>query len=310
MNQIKRLQSVAADPEAQAALAISLLDKRTQHDVLLAALAVLARCPAEDARAPILALYEHLARDGVKRDAGAFVRAAAINALRPVATQDDVPLLLEAVQTYEFLPPNFSEEAAALRAAAILCLNALDTETTGYHAARLLVDRHQAQMSGEPGTTAARVLASRGEYLLLYTTLIGAGGKLPEETVAEILRSLTAVPASLVPGIVAMVAERANAVEMVGLVDLLLTHEEGPLGMEFLSAYLAEPPDLDVYRYLVIAALMTRREALVEAVCAAAGAARLDPQRGVLLEALEPFVDIPCVGEAVRLLEEDIDGLF
>ena len=123
MNPIDRLQNLEAKPEEQAELAVSLLRKDTRHDVLLAALTALASNPSKKARVPLLDMYQHLAQNGVKRDPGAYLRGAILNALRPIAKQDDIPLLVDAVKTYEFLPPNFSEEAVILRASALVCLN-------------------------------------------------------------------------------------------------------------------------------------------------------------------------------------------
>jgi hypothetical protein len=303
MNAIQQLQNPESDQQEKQELAISLLRKKMRHDVLLAALKVLANEPPQEARPPLLDLYRYLAQNGVRRDPGTFVRGAILNALRSIARQEDTPLLLEAVQTYEFLPPSFSEEAVILRSSALVCLNEIEAETTSYHAARLLFDKYQGRMSGEPGTTAAHVLASRGETLPLYTYVIGAEGRKSEETSAEILRSLTAIPVSLISEIVHIVSERANPVEMIGLIDLLLTHEEGPLALDFLRDYLGEPADLDVYRYLIIAALMTRNDALIDAVCVAVAIPHVNPRRSILLEALEPFSDIPCVQEALHSLE-------
>jgi hypothetical protein len=302
MSAFQQLQGLESQPQEQAALAISLLRKNTRHDLLLAALAVLANDPPQEARQPLLDLYRHLAQNSIKRDPGTYVRGAILKALRPLAKEEDAPLLLQAVQTYEFLPPNFGEEAMILRSSALVCLNEIDEETTIYHAARLLFDKHQGQMSGEPGTTAVRVLASRDEILPLYAYVINSRGTTSEETSAEILRSLTAIPTSLIPEIVQIISERANALEMIGLIDLLLTHEEGPLALDFLSEYLSEPADLDVYRYLTIAALMTRNDALIDAVCAAAAVPQPDPRRSILLEALEPFSGIPCVKKALHNL--------
>ena len=120
-------------------MAISLIKPKERLDVVLAALQALRDLPA---REPLLHLYGHYATHGPKRDPGAYTRRAIFDALRPIDLPVDVPLLLEAVQTYEFLPPGFNEEAVLLRSGALLILNELDGSRARFHATRLLVDVH------------------------------------------------------------------------------------------------------------------------------------------------------------------------
>ena len=129
---------------------------------------VLAKYPNPAAREPIRQLFEHFSADGRKRDPGAFTRRAVLDAWRHVALPADVPLILQAVNTYEFLPPGFKEDAILLRTGALLILNELDDTLAGFQATRLLVDGFSDPMSGEPALTAVRVLASQEQTLPLY----------------------------------------------------------------------------------------------------------------------------------------------
>ena len=203
MSDALRLNSLASAPNAQSDFAVSLLQPRQKRDVLLAALKVLIKNPTPAAREPIRQLFEHFSADGRKRDPGAFMRRAVLDAWRPVALPADVPLLLQAVNTYEFLPPGFKEDAILLRTGALLILNELDDTLAGFEATRLLVDGFSDPMSGEPALTAVRVLASQEQTLPLYLYAMQANDAALPEVVSECLRSLTGAPAALIPGIIA-----------------------------------------------------------------------------------------------------------
>jgi hypothetical protein len=114
---LARLRELSADPAAQAAYAIALLAPAQGRAAHAAALDALIKRPAPEARPALAALYEHLAANGPKRDAGAFLRRAIVDALRPVALADDAALFARAATTVERMPPFFRDEAVALRPA-------------------------------------------------------------------------------------------------------------------------------------------------------------------------------------------------
>ena len=301
-----RLNSLASAPDAQSDFAVSLLQPRQKRDVLLAALKVLAKYPNPAAREPIRQLFEHFSADGRKRDPGAFTRRAVLDAWRHVALPADVPLILQAVNTYEFLPPGFKEDAILLRTGALLILNELDDTLAGFQATRLLVDGFSDPMSGEPALTAVRVLASQEQTLPLYLYAMQANEAAIPEVVSECLRSLTRAPAALIPGIIARHGKAESAIIRIGLCDLLIGHEAGPApqAVAYLADALTTMPDLAAYRYLVIAMLTSRRAELTAAVLQTA---RLETHRGrigVLLEVLDLFAanpEIAALAEQLRL---------
>jgi hypothetical protein len=279
------------DAKGQAEAAGRLLDPQQRRDTLMARLRALAGEPVPPARRAIVQLYEYYAGNGPKRDPGAYMRRAALDALRPIAGAEEVGLLVRAVQTFERLPPGFREEAGLLRAGAIVALSEIDGVLAGFHASRLLLDPNIEAMSGEPALTAARVLANLSAWLPLYMVashggdeeaVIAPPGKrgqpaprrndsplpdiAPPEVVAECLRSLTAIPADLVPGLV----RRHGASPHIGLCDLLIGHRAGPLEIGHLEAALADLEDADAYRYLVMALLTSRNDGLTELVRSAA----------------------------------------
>jgi hypothetical protein len=305
-----RLNSLASAPDAQSDFAVSLLQPRQKRDVLLAALKVLAKHPNSAAREPIRQLFEHFSADGRKRDPGAFTRRAVLDAWRHVALPADVPLILQAVNTYEFLPPGFKEDAILLRTGALLILNELDDTLAGFQATRLLVDGFSDPMSAEPALTAVRVLASQEQTLPLYLYAMQANESAIPEVVSECLRSLTRAPAALIPGIIARHGKAESAIIRIGLCDLLIGHEAGaqaPLTQQavvYLANSLTTMPDLAAFRYLVIAMLTSRRSELTAVVLQTA---RLETHRGrigVLLEVFDLFAANPEIAALAEQLRQ------
>jgi hypothetical protein len=294
--EIVRLNSLRDDSEARAAYAASLLRPAQSRLVLQAALDVLQETPVPEARPALLAIYEHLAGNGPKRDPGAFLRRAVLDALRPIVLPADGALLAQGVAIYEFLPPEFKEEAGLLRGSALVALNELDHELAGYHAARLLVDEYTEEMSGEPALTAARVLASQEQWLPLYQAAMLGQGRILPEVVSECLRSLAATRAELVPAIVERFGDATNPAILVGLFDLLIQHAAGPQALQYLEESLARLQDPDLFRYLLIAMLSARHAALNELSLRSARFETNQAKIAVHLEALSLF-DLGADGE-------------
>lgn len=299
MSPIVELRRLAADPNAQAAYALSLLRPDQPRQVLQAALAVLAETPTPAVRLELLALYAHLAADSRKRDAGAFLRRAVVDALRPVALPADVTLALDAVAAYQFMP---DDQAQTLRASGLLLLNDLDETLARFHAVRLLADPHTSLMSGEPALTAVQVLASQDELAPLYLFALQSTGQGPLAPVAaECLRSLVALPAPLVGSLVEHFHDAA-AVAQIGLIDLLVNHRAGPQALDYVAGVLAKPSDLDLYRYLNIALLSSHKPELRALVLHAARAEVDRQRRAILREALAPFAGEQEIAEIVSKL--------
>ena len=289
MSELHHLQSLAADPDAQAAYAVTLVTRKQPRNVQQMALRVLAQNPTLAARPVLLEHYGWFMGDGPKRDPGAYVRSAVLAALRPIAHPDDLALAVQAVLTYEFLPPEFREEGALLRAGGLLIVADLDDRIARFLAARLLGDEFNEKMSGEPGLTAIRVLASLDETLPLYQYAVGnATGKLPE-LVSECLRSLTSLPVLLVPPLVERFAAEENPAIKIGLWDLLIQHQAGPQELSVLARALARESDLDILRYLAIGMLTTHHTALLELVQQQARREKARHRLAVLREVLEIF---------------------
>ena len=88
------LADLRAQPDAkgQAEVASRLLDPKQRRDTLMAALKALAGEPVPAARRAIVQLYDYYAANGPKRDPGAYMRRAAVDALRPIAGAEETGL--------------------------------------------------------------------------------------------------------------------------------------------------------------------------------------------------------------------------
>jgi hypothetical protein len=231
-------------------------------------------------RAALRRRYEAIATQRPQKDHGAGVRTVLLKALRPLAQQDEVPLLEAALWSYEF--PHDDEVAGGLRGAALVILNDLDPELAAFHAARLLSDPHTAD-SGEPALTAAQVFRQRDQVLPLYAFAVQGGSG---EVLAECLRQLAVAPTSVVKPLAEAQLGGMDEIALLGLIDLLIAHPDQAVFGPMLVTFLRETATLDVYRYGVTATLAARSEDLIREVRQMA-ARETDPERvAVLREAL------------------------
>lgn len=289
---LQGLRDLATDPTAQAAHAATLLDPRHGAEVILAALQILTRNPHAAARPALWALYDAYGGRHQQRDPAAYMRSAIVRALSEVVLPADVPRLAEVTATYVFPPPEFKEEGAMLRSAALAALSELDDDLARYHAVRLLANEHTDTMSGEPAVTAAKVLAARGEILPLYFYVMQDGARTLPEVVSVCLGNLTALRTDLLPDLLARFNSKSGEREtseiiLVGLFDLLLNHEEGPQAVDFLATFLQTSNQLDAYRYLVVTMATSGNPALTQLLIDQAGATTSRDKATLLLDGLQ-----------------------
>ena len=292
------LRQLEGDTAAQTALALSILSGDRDTLNLRAALAVLKAHPTASAHAALRELFDYYAADGIRRDAGTYLRAAILQALRPIALPEDVPLLEQAAATYEFLPPTRSEEAALLRSTALVILNELDDPMGALHAVRLLADPFTSKLSGEPAVTAVRVLAAARRLEPLYYYALHQAAPL-SETLTECLRNLGGLPRSLRDGLVEKYGASDDEVVLVGLLDMLLDAGEGS---DFITAYLARSRHQAVYRYLVTRLVAAHQEPWL-AELGRQAEREIDPGKLMILEeALTLGRDDPAIHAALALV--------
>lgn len=279
---LERLRSLDGAPEEQIALASRLVASERNVDVVQAAVAVLAARAGPALRPVLLRRYADCDRDGTRRDPGGALRSAILAALRPLLLPEDVPLLARATATYEFL---YGESTGDLRAAGLLALNEVDHVLAAYHAARLLTDGYTSIMSGEPAVTAARVLAAQDQRLPLYAYVTRDEGGVAD-VLAECLRGLVPLPASLLPALVEGYRESADEIVLLGLFDLLLAHETRADYTGFLLDFLRATRHDNIFRYLVNTIIAGRQPDLIAHLEALAAAERDPRKRDILLAAL------------------------
>ncbi|NTV61930.1 MAG: hypothetical protein HGA65_00120 [Oscillochloris sp.] len=187
---------------------------------------------------------------------------------------------------------------APIRAAGLVALADLDPELAGFHAARLLVDPSTSRLSGEPGKTAAGILAAQSQQLALYLYTLREGQH--DDVSAECLRHLADAPDSIAHTLCTRFGPEASEAAQLGLIDMLLARPDRLRFREELRARLRTPGALTVFRYLAVVMAASRRRDLVAEVIAAVEAER-DPQR--LAALAEALALLPNDREATRALE-------
>ena len=256
---LARLAALPPYTTAQLDYAARCFEQDADAAVITAALAALAAGEYAALRPLLLGKFRYCADDPARRDQGGGIRSLILHALRPLVWPDDIPLLERAASTYEFL---FGEAAGDLRAAALLTLNEVDDRLASFHCVRLLIDPHTSIMSGEPAATAVRILAAQGQPLPLYAYLIREQAGVAD-VLAECLRNLGELPASLLPPLVERYIASDDEIVLLGLFDLLLARsdraEYQPVFLDFLRATTL----YNSYRYLISAIVASREEAFI-----------------------------------------------
>ncbi|MFZ4662011.1 MAG: hypothetical protein ACOYNY_33680 [Caldilineaceae bacterium] len=289
--QVQQLRALADDPQAQADYAVTMLQARYGFEVVLAALQTLTRQPWLAARGALLDLYAHYSTQGQKLDPAAYLRAAILRALREIVLPTDAPFLAQAAETFVFPPPQFKEEGAMLRSAALLALVEVEDELARYHAVRLLANEHTDPMSAEPALTAAKVLAAQGETTALYFYIMQDGAHTLPEVVSTCLSNLVHLRPDLLPGILTRYGEAKQEVVLVGLFDLLLNHRAGVQGQRFLTNFLQQSQHLDAYRYLTVTMVTSGKPSVVQLLLDASKVGLPKTKAAILREALVLVAD-------------------
>lgn len=257
---LQQLRRLADDPQAQLSAALRAIDSSPHLDLLRAALGIVgdARDPAH--RQALLRKYAWCEAKPSQHDSGGYVREAIIKALRPIVEPVDLPLLQRALTTYQL--DGAYELCAGLRAAALVAANEIDPGFAALVAARFLTDP-QNSFSGEPATTAIRVLIAQQNLAPVFGLV--SWGAANGETIAEGLRSLVDLPASLLP----LLIERYRASEdeqvVLGLFDLLLNHPTRDEWVEEIMTFFRTTTLMDLYGIIAIQVVARRSGALIEA---------------------------------------------
>ncbi len=235
---------------------------------------------------------------------GGQIRYLIIRALQPIAKPVDASLFEKAALTYEYPPPQFREEAGPLRLAGVTALADLDEELAAFHASRLLVEKSSDPMSGEPAVTAARLLAALDHSASLYQYLYQDPCETLPEIVSECLHLLTSISTSLVPGLIERFSSSDSDLVLAGLFDLLIGHDEGVQGEEFLASFLEESKRYDAYRYLIALIIAERRQDLLPALLPMLHFESDKEKIFILLDAFEPLKQDSEISKVVEDLRQ------
>ncbi len=281
---LDRLRALSSNPPARAAFAASLLDTHRDLDLLLTALAALAAAPDADQLPALRALWAWAAEGGPKRDAGGFVRAAILRAMRDTAQDGDREIFDRATHTFE---PSIQDRGGpvGVRAAGLICLFNVDQETAIYRAVELLADTARTSRGdGEPAVTAARILSAAEAFAPLLLCVL-TGDAYQADVLAECLRGLAGAPAAAALAAASHFTQDSRETIHLGLCDLIISHPSAAL-VPTLRQLLDDAGD-DIVRYLAVAVVASRRDDLLEPVLEAARAATSRIRVTAFSEALE-----------------------
>ncbi|MFN2251285.1 MAG: hypothetical protein ACK2UL_05145, partial [Anaerolineae bacterium] len=248
--------------------------------------------------------FQYLADNGPRRDPSCLLRAKILRVLRGSLDADDIPLLEAAAVHYEQV--GGAETGAGLREAALLGLDDLDGELAATHAVRLLGETRAAIPPDEASATAVRLLASREMLLPLYLYVLLPGGS--PALASECLRHLTSLPAALLPPLIASVAESRNVVVAVGLMDLLVSHEEWREHQDTVLEFLASTADLEAHYYVLTSIVAGHRPELMDEVVAMARIETREERLRNYVAALSLRDYDDAIAEIVADLERRLEG--
>jgi hypothetical protein len=226
--------------------------------------------------------YAWCESQGARGDTSGYIREAIVKALQPIVQPGDLPLLQQALTTYQM--DGIYEVCAGLRAAALIAANEIDPGFAALFAARFLTDPLNS-FSGEPANTAIRVLAAQQNLAPIFGLV--SWGNAVGETIGEGLRNLVDLPASLLPLIVDQYRDSEDEQIVLGLWELLLGHPTRDEWVEEMMTFFRTTTLMDLYGIIAIQVVASRSEPLITALRELANEERDPLRRQMLLQALE-----------------------
>lgn len=194
-----------------------------------------------------------------RRDGGGFIRAAIMRALAPISSPEDSALMQQAILTYEMDGP--TEVCGDLRAAGLLALNDLDPDLAANYSARFLLDP-QFTFSGEPITTAIRLLASHGNLAPIFGAVSWGMGR--SDVIAEGLRNLIEIHEDLLSILLERYIDSEDEQIILGLFELLLGHRTRDAWVSTIEGWFRTTTVMDLYGIVAIQVVGSRSEVLID----------------------------------------------
>lgn len=255
-DQITEITSL--DGDEQIAAAVTAVEKSRDLEVVRSAIDLLRQAERPELRAPLLEKYLWCQAQPHRRDGGGYIRAAVIRALLPISGPDDSALFQQAILTYELDGP--TEVCGDLRAAGLIALNDLDPDLAANYAARFLLDP-QFTFSGEPVTTAIKLLATHGNLAPIFAVVSWQRGR--SDVIAEGLRNLTELQDDLLPILVDQYFESDDEQIILGLFELLLGHRTRDSWASTIERWFRTTTVMDLYGIVAIQVVGSRSEVLI-----------------------------------------------
>lgn len=276
--QIRELKKLSDDQEAQLSTALKAMRASRHLDVVRTAVGIVGAAQDPANRTALHEKFSWCADQPTQRDTSAYIREAIVKALQPIISTDDISLLQRGLATYQM--DGIYEVCAGLRATSLIAMNDVDPELAALYAARFLTDPLNS-FSGEPATTAIRVLAAQQNLAPIFALV--SWGNANGETIGEGLRHLTELPTSLLPLLIEQYRESEDEQVVLGLWDLLLGHPTRDEWEDELMAFFRTTTLMDLYGIIAIQVVASRSGAMIEAMRELAREER-DPLRRQLLE--------------------------
>lgn len=250
------LQHLHGDERLQAAARI--MHESHDLDVVRTAISVIGEAESPEWRDDLIAKYEWCEAQPVRRDGGGYIRAAIVRALRPVSDPSDAALFQRAMNTYEI--DNTLELCGDLRALGLLAMNEIDPDLAANWAARLMLDP-QVTFSGDPATTAIRLLASHANLAPIFGMVSWGSGR--TDVLAEGLRNLTGLHVDLLPMLVERYIGNEDEQVILGLFDLLLGHITRDMWCDEIERWFRTTTVMDLYGIVAMQVVASRSETLI-----------------------------------------------
>lgn len=245
--------------EDRIAAAVMMLNSSRDLEIVRYAIDVLSEEGSPALRDDLLAKYAWCQAQPNRRDGGGFIRAALVRALKSIGSPEDSVLFQQAILTYEMDGP--MEVCGDLRAAGLVALNDLDPDLAASYAARFLLDP-QFTFSGEPITTAIKLLASHGNLAPIFGVVSWGMGR--SDVIAEGLRNLTELQDDLIPILVERYIENEDEQIILGLFELILGHRTRDSWVATIEEWFRTTTVMDLYGIVAIQLVGSRSEVLIE----------------------------------------------
>lgn len=254
--QREKLDRLSGEERIEAA--VMMLNTARDLEIVRFAIDILRNAEQVQYRDDLLAKYAWCRAQPQRRDGGGFIRSAIIRALIPISSPADTAVFQEAILTYEMDGP--IEVCGDLRAAGLIALNDLDPNLASNYAARFLLDP-QFTFSGEPITTAIKLLASHDDLAPIFAVVSWGAGR--SDVIAEGLRNLTRLRDDLLPMLVERFIENEDEQIILGLFELLLGHRTRDSWVTTIESWFRTTTVMDLYGIVALQVVGSRSEVLI-----------------------------------------------